>query len=247
MDWNEDMPRQGVLYTFTGSDLEAQTLRGIFPVALVTRFRQIPRSNFTRIDLALDIYDQDAQPSALMDDYRTGSVNTHVQKATSITGYKKDGHTHGETQYFGSRTGERMLRCYNKAAEQEIEGAWTRLELELKQQQAKRAASALQASSVGMVAAGMMDEFIPFNVPWYRQVMDQCKAGNFDAPAVGRHEGDTNRWIHEVAGPAYLQALEAGDAIAWTMLVETMRREDSHLFKMLSRRIINVDTDSLNT
>lgn len=247
VDWNEDAPRQGVLYTFTGSDLEAQTLRGIFPAALVNRFRNVPRANFTRLDLALDVYDAAAQPTALMEDFRTGEVNTHVQKATSVMGYQKDGEIHGETQYFGSRTGERLLRCYNKAAQQKIEGAWTRLELELKQQQAKRAAAALETAGVGQVAAGMMDEFIPFRVPWYRAVMDQCTAGNFGAPAVGRHEGDTQRWVHKVAGPAYLHALQAGDAMAWTMLVETMAHDHQHLYKMLTRRIIEDDSKNLNT
>jgi hypothetical protein len=238
VDWNEDKPFQGVLYTFTGTDLAAQALRGIFPVALINRFRATPKANFTRLDLALDVFWPEARPSALMDNFRSGEVHTHVQKATSIMGYRKDGEPHGETQYFGSRTGERMLRCYDKAAEQEVDGAWTRLELELKQQQANRAAAALKKTSVGVVASGMMQEFLPFTVDWYQRLMAECHAGNFSEDYVGRHEGDRNTWLLRVAGPAFIQALKDGEAGCWTLLIVAMKDNEGGLYNLLNRRMM---------
>lgn len=247
VDWAPDRPSQGVLYTFTGQDLEAQALRGFFPTALVHHFLAVPRSNFTRLDLALDVKRRDAYPMALLDAFRMGLVHTHVQRATAIRGYNKERKANGETIYFGSRTGERMLRVYDKAAEQGWTEPCTRLELELKQDQARRAALALETQSVGVVTAGMITEYLPFPVDWFQDAMLDCRAYDLDSETVGRHKGKDSTWLYEVAGKNFLTAIQQGDAQAWDMLVDTMTSDELYCFMMLKHRILKDDSDTLHT
>jgi hypothetical protein len=115
-----------------------------------------------------------------------------------------------------------MLRVYDKAAEQGVEGHWTRLELELKQRQALRAAQALSSQSIGEVTAALIREAIQTPVAWFESMLDECATGELAAAPAGRKQTASDKWTREVAAPAYLRALAAGEVWACEMLANLL-------------------------
>lgn len=110
---------QGVHCSFSGSTLAQMNPRAVLRNALAMG------ANVTRIDLAIDSpkWLDLAYMKQLLDQ------NEAVTKARDwnlITGRS------GQTLYVGSRTSEKFLRIYDKAAEQRVDGNWYRIELECK-------------------------------------------------------------------------------------------------------------------
>ena len=222
VDWNPDQPQQKTLLTFTGSDLDAQQLTGVQAVELAGALSAAPGATVTRLDLAIDILESGADPQTVHDAYVKGEVKSHVRQVDRFDRYRRGQPRAGVNIQFGSRTGERCLRVYDKSAEQGTADPWTRLELELKRAQGMRAAEAIQAQPVSQVAAGLIRELMKTGVPWFEQALDECAAGSFTAAKPGRKQTNSERWLYETATPAFLAALEAGD-------VKTMRALLSYL------------------
>lgn len=77
------------------------------------------RVTITRIDLAVDIFEPYENFEFL---YKYGVKRRLYLGRNSLL----------ESIYFGSNSSERMYRCYNKAKEQNVDRAWTRIELQLR-------------------------------------------------------------------------------------------------------------------
>jgi hypothetical protein len=110
---------QGVHISFSGSSLAQVNPRAVLRNALAMG------ANVTRIDIAIDTprwLDLEGYKDAL----DRGEAETRARDWNLITGRT------GQTLYVGSRTSEKFLRIYNKAAEQRVEGSWYRIELECK-------------------------------------------------------------------------------------------------------------------
>lgn len=88
----------------------------------------------TRIDIAIDT---DAVDIATVDNaVRSGCLVSRAKKRRYYGDYDADNYT----IYIGERSAQRFVRIYNKAAEQQVEGVWTRCEVEYKGKQAQTAA-----------------------------------------------------------------------------------------------------------
>lgn len=101
--------------------------------------------NVTRVDVAIDVKGAGVTVPQFAEAYRKGHtgrkyVNSYVEGTT------------GSTFYIGSRTSEKMVRIYDKAAESGKEGDWIRFELECKGDSAIGALNSLYKRDFGVFA-----------------------------------------------------------------------------------------------
>lgn len=105
--------------------------------SLVFRLERSDKINITRLDLALDT------SVKLIDKIRLKiDKKEYISKSRSISYICKSGttSTRTETIYIGSRSSELMIRIYDKAVEQGIDGIdWERWEIVLKKEKIKEA------------------------------------------------------------------------------------------------------------
>jgi DNA relaxase NicK len=94
-----------------------------------------------RLDLAIDIVRGSLTVQDCEDAWMSREMVTPAKSSTRITSFPRG----GNTLYIGSRSSERMLRIYDKAVEQDIvdQGAWLRLELEIKKLRARATLGAI--------------------------------------------------------------------------------------------------------
>jgi hypothetical protein len=110
---------QGVHISFSGSALAQVNPRAVLRNALAMG------ANITRIDIAIDW--PDIMPLSLLKEHLDeGKAVTKARDWNLIVGRT------GRTLYVGSRTSEKFLRIYDKAAESGSDGLWYRIELECK-------------------------------------------------------------------------------------------------------------------
>jgi phage replication initiation protein len=85
---------------------------------------------------------------------RAGKVCTHFRKCTTIQSVDLAGHqSKGKTVSFGSRSSATYVRMYDKAAEQQqAEGHWVRVEIEVKDDQAQAVAAEFVQGGIARMA-----------------------------------------------------------------------------------------------
>lgn len=110
---------QGVHCSFSGSTLAQMNPRAILRQALAMG------ANVTRIDIAIDVH-REMYLRSMKAAADQGEIVTRAQDWPLIEGRR------GSTLYVGSRSSEKFLRIYDKAAEQKVDGTWFRIELECK-------------------------------------------------------------------------------------------------------------------
>lgn len=113
--------KQGVLVVGSGAAAPA--------IADILRRKEanpFPRWRATRIDIAIDLKDEEVDASAM---YEHLAAIAEYGKRRTISIIRSD---RGLTIYLGSRSSDFMLRIYDKAKEQKIDGHWWRFEAECK-------------------------------------------------------------------------------------------------------------------
>lgn len=118
-----------------------------------------------RLDLAMDddkgllkmeVIEQAIRDCTLTSTYRKGRKIEDFDLHTP----KSDGHT----LYFGKRTGDSMIRFYDKAAKEGYSGHWVRCELELHDKQAAAVCEMIiqDDACIGVIAAGIVRRKLEF-------------------------------------------------------------------------------------
>lgn len=124
----EDAQRMGVHHVMTGKFLQQI---GSDVYGLILLFGRSPYTvNFTRIDFAIDVYDNVTSEQVMarcIQAQQSGLVRKRKWNRT-------DGSDGGFTFYSGARTSDVMMRCYDKGIQTETaeRGRWTRFEFEVK-------------------------------------------------------------------------------------------------------------------
>lgn len=125
-------PGMGINTSISGKGCRYMESQGINLWSLVFRLAQSARINITRLDLALDT------DIKLIDKIRASiDSKKYISKSRSISYICKSGKdsTRTETIYLGSRSSDLMIRIYDKAIEQDLEGIdWERWEIVLKKE-----------------------------------------------------------------------------------------------------------------
>ena len=94
------------------------------------------RPKITRIDLAMDFFNGEYTPEQARDDRNDGLFNSEnrLKPKAQCMGTEWEDETgkdkSGKTYAIGTRSSARYCRVYNKAAEQGVQGFWTRFEIE---------------------------------------------------------------------------------------------------------------------
>lgn len=137
--WHNYRPDMGVHVIFAGSALRSIFERSSVQPREILSNAQDLGGRVTRLDLAKDATAEAVNMEKIWNSLEAGKFRGTARKHAQMRGLKA-----GHTIYIGSRTSERFIRLYDKASEQNIGGLdWKRLELELKGQCARAAATAI--------------------------------------------------------------------------------------------------------
>ncbi len=162
-------PEMGVHLSFTGRSLRSLGEGGITALSML-EWVLSEGGRTTRIDLAIDVFDEEIDIVALAGSPRVKAAPGSCRKWNYFKG-----HDGGCTAYIGSRKSEKFLRIYDKAAEQGLpDRKWTRFELEIKGDAAKEVAIQVAALKEGEHAAyikGVMKAMFNPEDELYQRIM----------------------------------------------------------------------------
>lgn len=148
----------------------------------------------SRIDVAMDVFGSQITPVGMAEDYKAGLLRTRARTATLVNEVAPGGKPRGQTLYVGNRQSDRFMRAYDKGFEQGIvDGeAWLRLELELKNIQARGAGGAIVEHGVEQTTKGHLSDMITYNNPEYITAL----SGPAIAPTpTERKHTNTEKWL----------------------------------------------------
>lgn len=195
--WNIKRADMGIFVQYAGSVLNLYRQEGIDAIDIVI-YHQEKRGRTTRLDLAIDVFDSGIKPKHIYDALERG-------KAQTVAGRKYSfivGSDSGSTLYVGSRTSESMLRVYDKGVEMETEKDWLRVEIELKGNKAREAATLITEREAGKhinLAQRLVNGMIDWPVKVWQQIMT-AEAEKLSASR--KRESDTKTWLLELVAPS---------------------------------------------
>lgn len=190
--YSSDLQKQGAKLTATGRAMsEVRSRRGFLSEVLQDGWKP------TRLDLAIDIMD----PKLRIADIAAQAYQPRVNTRGLAVDY--DVRRGGEMLTLGSRTSEFYIRIYNKALEQNVEGPWLRLEVELKGGLAVRFAAALAEDTRRIIPAirervGAMSKRLDRILS---ELQEQAQTVKPEPKALRTNA--TGLWLERSVAPAY--------------------------------------------
>lgn len=208
---NEFNKRQRVLFVLGGGALRKIRENGTSDEGLVRYiFDTHYRPQFTRLDCAYDTNDESADPSDILDAWRSGEVKTHIRTVRTYSTEKRDQDKPANTVYFGSVGSARQIVVYNKAAQLKLlDEALTRVELRTKKAYAQQIAHEGRTNDLGEVGRQVMRDMLKVEVGWYNELLD---GKTVDIDLVGRKEtGGLMKWLTTQVAGAIGNAMDGDD------------------------------------
>ena len=141
--------------------LPGQALAKMHPLDILQTVEAC-KASVTRIDIAIDFHGV-SDPEDCYQAFMLGAAETRAANVNLITGTK------GKTCYVGSRSSERYLRVYDKAAQTQTEGDWTRIELECKGRVAKWVAKTVKEKGYNAIPPIIRKFFAAPKIDWYER------------------------------------------------------------------------------
>lgn len=211
-DWHSQRPEQQLLVTLTGAECARATAEGVDLAGVLKHVLEGVSGRFTRLDFALDVYTPGADPMDVKRAWDAGQVRTAARTCGDVGMTGPGGVDLGRTVYLGSRTSERVLRVYDKARLEGVEGVWVRVELECKGDYAHALARSMLAQGVIPAGKTALRQFMTADVPWLTEAMN-----SEDVPMVPIEDKDTDRrrWYREQILPAVERDLARGPERQW--------------------------------
>jgi len=184
--------RMGAHYIYSGSTLQRLLASGIEPTDVI-KWHNERGHKPTRIDLAIDVYDE---PNLMRDIHLAIDADQYEGSVKKISTTKSLVGT-GETIYFGARTSPLFMRIYDKGAEQHVDKQWTRIEVECKDAKARTVEHLVLHSNqtpIYQTAATLAKTM--FNCNWvsYQAALN---APNVTIGKPQANESDTEKWLME--------------------------------------------------
>lgn len=172
----------------------------------------------TRIDIAVDVRGQ-SDAADIYGALLSKSAVTRAAKHSLMVGNT------GKTVYVGSRASERFLRVYDKAAQTETEGNWTRIEMECKGRVARWVFG--QVSAEGNKSVGsLIKAFVACpTIDWYDDALSR------EAMDIGKPQPkkmtDTRAWLlGTVAATLARETTDDADFLTEFLLkMQSLRRD----------------------
>lgn len=215
---NVKRPEMGVHLSFTGRALRSLSEGGITTLSML-EWMLNEGAKITRIDLAIDVYDEPIDIIALAGKARVKACPGSARKWSSIKGSEG-----GTTAYIGSRKSEKFMRIYDKAVESgQRDRNWTRFELEIKGDSAKTVANDLGSIPLANHAAyvkGIMRALFNPDDDFYQKLMD-CEAVHI---AATKDTDDTTlEWlVSSVAKTLAKTMARRSDVDVWGMFQDAV-------------------------
>jgi hypothetical protein len=172
--------------------------------------------SITRLDIAVDVQ-QYWFIKNFHDAFMAGEAETDARKGMLILGGG------GATFYVGSRTSEKYLRIYDKAAESGLDLPLTRVELECKGEFARGVAKYIKANGMGNIRAiicGFCD--FPNDKVWPAAMTSPTLFEGIPRP---ERQSNTRGWLLETVAPALAKYAAANPDFwrAWGERLLTLR------------------------
>lgn len=185
-----DVVKQGVMVVFSGQACDyVGDMRDTLKRAIDLEM------SLTRADVAFDIHNggESVRDLATLHDELYGEEPPRKTAFISSKG--------GDTFYVGSRSSPKMVRVYDKAAQQKVHADWVRVELELKYEAARNAMAHLSRypAAMGSVIAQVV------GVPSSRlmQVCEDAAQGDITLRSTKeKTQGDRLLWLMKSVMPA---------------------------------------------
>lgn len=205
--WSPDYPEFGVMFRAGGANVRALRDSGIDDPSTVKALLGLGWG-MRRLDIAVDIYDTAARPKEIYDLWKTGNITTPAREVTIFQKASSGGKISGETVYIGSRKskGGRLLRVYDKGAELGVNEDIIRVEMELKDKYAQKAAQDLiETVDIKRVAANNLFSIVPRGLPeWItRAVVGPVEIVHVEADTQTNFE----KWFTKIVLPAIEKAV----------------------------------------
>lgn len=208
VSWNEDRPDMRVLTQYSGKALEHYIDDGVEPIR-IANFHAQQGARLTRIDLAIDIHDKFVDIPELYKMLNDGRAKSASTKYNLIVG--SDG---GSTLYVGSRQSDKMLRAYDKAAEQAVPGFWYRFELEIKNDVANeigKRLSTMTGFQLVSMTKGLLSNMVSFPQDWWKLIVNNDYL--IDWTISHKQSDNIKNWLADQVAPALANyMLRGGDS-----------------------------------
>lgn len=169
-----------------------------------------------RIDIAIDVFDPALSPSSFLEARRTGLIKTCFRTWREVKDV--DGKA-GHTVYGGGLESEKQIRIYDKAAEQGIEGSWTRYEMVFNNNRADEVWSLIAQCNTDhelLDTARRLLGTLVTNPIWVQWIDAMVAGGRYVWEEIPRQESDTWRWLMSQVAPSFRKAWE--DSGDWSLL-----------------------------
>ncbi len=152
-----------------------------------------------RLDVALDFVNTGLTVEQFQEQFMMGYCETRLRSASEVRNLTGAGHTF----YIGSRkTRKKLIRVYDKAAEQNIEGDWLRVELQLMGKVATSISKKMyESSDTKAVLLGAIKDVVhfPHIFTWSQTFQD---ASEVHLGSNSSEKGKTQEWLMKQCLPA---------------------------------------------
>jgi len=196
VSWHNRREDMGVHVQYSGNCLNQYRASGATS-KMIAEHHLASRDRCTRIDLALDVRNEKLVIGKLARIVKFGNAKIKFKSYSHILSQDN-----GETLYLGSRQSEQYIRIYNKAAQQEIEGDWIRIELELKGSRAHEVGAQIAMKSeddMGETTRGLIKHLADFDEAVWQRVVGDMAVSIAKAQV---NEPDTKGWLLGSVAPA---------------------------------------------
>lgn len=175
----------------------------------------------SRLDVAIDVKHGSLNIEDFRDAFEAGNVDTKAHKALYMAAVAEA----GATLYVGSPKSSKRLRIYDKAAEQQVEFEWTRIELQLRSKYATSGYKLMNAKGKpGRGTADLVNSFVSFpnSSDWFIIFGSETEL----VPECTIHPPNREKWLMDTATSALanemLSSLDAANMLD-KFIKETMR------------------------
>ena len=225
VSWHPHFPQHKICAQFTGRDLWALRQAGLTPLDLLT-FLLEHGGSITRMDFAVDYWGP-SSPADLRRASQEGRLKTPAKKGAQWEEFDLgDGERTGNgTFYIGSNKSGRQLRCYDKAAQLNEPGPWTRIELVTREPYGNKLAKAMVKSDLANAGKQAIRDYVRCDIDWFNRALNGPSVYIETAP---RQAHDTKGWLLKMVLPVFIkeivEAATEDDFDVYEAYTEALRR-----------------------
>jgi len=201
--WHSENLSQGIGVMHTGTQLQ-EIRKSTLTEHEYLKWIALRGGKVSTMDACINVHDMGADPMDVIRERDAGTLRTRAKHIANYSGSTKVGDRWlpSDTVYIGSVKSDIQVMIYNKAAEQERDGDWIRIEITWRGKHAQAAHTAMVLSGIGPVTRAAIHHQVGVSSAWWHSAMlgDTSLPETVKKPLGGRY-----RWLKDVV----LSALES--------------------------------------